>query len=458
MKLSAAAFAAVFLALVPATAQGATYKVQLCADPQATGFVAANGNASAFNTVAACPWDVTQRFSGVLVGVKPGTGGMARGSSARWTLTAPSGTTFDEVTVRRRLEKIDRDYEIEVNADGTLVDGCRNGVRCEDEVATRTYEPTAQLAFSVGCAEPSCQNSTGNPRAWLAVQNATATIDDPKPPTLTPVSSTWQRVPDVTVAATDASGIASLTLKTGTTTLGTTNLTCDFRHLQPCPGTGTATFATALPDGIHPLTAQATDAAGQAATAQIGTLQLDRVAPAAPMGLTVRATGTGRYAYIWTNPDQGTDAPIAAAHLSDGTVVKGANIQQLESASPVERIHLEDEAGNADPATAVGTSSGQPLTLKPPILESTSQPRIKLSSAKREGTRLVVKGTVTNGTAAKVTATLKRGSRTARKSANVSRGRFTIRIALSSTMRRKGTVSLTVRHGTAKATKRVRFG
>jgi hypothetical protein len=171
----------------------------------------------------------------------------------------------------------------------------------------------------------------------------------------------------------------------------------------------------------------------------------------------MRPTEIGTYVYSWTNPDQGTNAPIAAARLSDGTVVKGANIQQLESASPVERVYLEDEAGNADPATAVGTSSGTPLTLNPPLLQSTTPPKIKLSSAKRQGTQLVIKGTVANATKAKVTATLKRGARTVRKSATVSRGRFTIRIALNASMRRKGTVSLTVRHETAKATKRVRF-
>ena len=234
-------------------------------------------------------------------------------------------------------------------------------------------------------------------------------------------------------------------------------LACDYRHLQPCPGTGSATFTADLPDGTYPLTAQATDAAAQSSTAPYGTLMLDRTAPASPTGLTVRATGNGMYAYTWTNPDQGQAAPIAAARLSDGTVVKGANIQQLESASPVERVHLEDAAGNADPATAVGASTSTPLQLKPPILQSTSAPKIKVSSAKRQGTRLVVKGTVTNASTTRVTVTVTRGKRSTRKTATLSKGRFTVRVALSSALRRKGTVTLTVRHGTAKATKRLRF-
>jgi hypothetical protein len=163
------------------------------------------------------------------------------------------------------------------------------------------------------------------------------------------------------------------------------------------------------------------------------------------------------YAYTWTNPDQGQAAPIAAARLSDGTVVRGANIQQLESASPVERIYLEDAAGNADPATAAGASTGTPLQLKPPILQSTRAPKIKVSSAKRQGTRLVVKGTVTNASTTRVAVTVTRGKRSTRKTATLSKGRFTVRVALSSALRRKGTVTLTVRHGTAKTTKRLRF-
>ncbi len=283
-------------------------------------------------------------------------------------------------------------------------------------------------------------------------------VEDTSAPVIAPTTaSAWQRTPAVAVSATDASGVASLALKSGDRTLGTTALTCDYRHLQPCPGTGSATFTAELPDGTYPLTAQATDAAAQTSTAAYGTLMLDRTAPASPTGLTVRAVGNGMYAYTWTNPDQGQAAPIAAARLSDGTVVKGANIQQLESASPVERVHLEDAAGNADPATAAGASTGTPLQLKPPILQSTRAPKIKVSSAKRQGTRLVVKGTVTNASTTRVAVTVTRGKRSTRKTATLSKGRFTVRVALSSALRRKGTVTLTVRHGTAKATKRLRF-
>ncbi|GEM_PF-6139382 len=456
MKASAAALAAILLALVAATAEAAPYTVRLCTDPQATGFVARNDNPAALTATATCPWSDEVPYSGVFAGVKPGTAGVARGVGAGWTLTAPAGTSFEEVTVRRRLRKADRDYEVVVAADGKVVDGCAANVRCDEEVTTRAYEVTRELAVSVRCADATCGNSPQGSRAWIAIESATAQINDPAPPTVSVTASGWQRAPTVTVSAADASGVASLALVSGARTLGTTTLRCDDRHLRPCPATGTATFAPDLPDGTHPITARATDAAKQTASAT-GTLKVDRTAPGPPENLTVRSHGDA-YLYTWTNPDQGTAAPIVAAHRSDGTVVRGANLQQLESTSPVERIYLEDEAGNADPATAVGVPAVSAVSLNPPVLhQNAAAPKVKLTSAKRSGTRLVVRGTVSHPTAKRVTATVTRGKRTARKSATLSNGRFTIRIALNATMRRKGTVTLTVRHGTAKATKRLRF-
>lgn len=459
MKASVCALVALVVMLVPAVTHAATYEVQLCTDPQASGFVARNDNGGVLATTSVCPAVANDPFSGLFAGVKPGTATMARGTIAGWTVTAPAGTSFEALTARRRLAKYDPNYEVAVvKADGSIPDGCLADDTCGEEVATRTYRLTREVTFRVRCAAATCGSSTQSSRAWIAVEQARATIDDPAPPVIAASSAGgWQRTPAVSVSATDASGIASLALRSGDQTVGTQALSCDFRHLQPCPGTGTGTFTVSFPDGSYPLTAQATDAAGQTATTAVGTLKLDRQAPTAPEGLAVQPVPGGRYVYTWRNPDQGAMAPIAAAHLSDGTVVKGAGITQLESASPAERIYLEDEAGNANPATAVGTASNRALPLNPPILQDAAAPRIKLSSARRSGTRLIVKGRVTNATASKVTATVSRGSRSTRKSASVRKGRFTITISLNATMRRKGTVTLTVKHGGAKTTKRLRF-
>ena len=105
---------------------------------------------------------------------------------------------------------------------------------------------------------------------------------------------------------------------------------CDFRHLVPCPAPLQASVPTSLADGVHALTVAATDAAGNIGTAT-ATLKLDTKAPTAPVGLSVSRSG-GSFVYTWTNPDTTGTAPIAAAHLSDGTVVKGDNLQTLPRA------------------------------------------------------------------------------------------------------------------------------
>lgn len=459
MKASVFALVALVAALIVPAAQAGTYDVQLCADPQETGFAVRNDDAGVLTTTSTCPPVPGEPFSGVFVGVRPGTTGMGRGTAAAWTVSAPAGTSLDALAVRRRMAKSDASYEIAVvKADGSVADGCSAGDQCDESVATRTYGATREVTFRVRCAAATCGSSAQGSRAWLTIESARATIDDPAPPVIAPTATlgTWQRTPEVSVGATDASGIASVALRKDGQAVGTVTSTCDFRHLRPCPAGG-ATVSVALPDGAHALTATATDAAGQSSTAAIGTLLLDRQAPGAPEGLTVQPSGTGFYLYSWRNPDQGTAAPIAAAHLSDGTVVKGAGITQLVSASPVERIHLEDAAGNADAATAVGVATARTLPLNPPILEDAAAPRIKLSSARRSGTRLIVKGSVANATSGKVTATLTRGQRSTRKSTAVRKGKFSITLSLNATMRRKGSVTLTVKHGSAKATKRLRF-
>lgn len=458
MKASVLALVALVVGLLPAVAHAGTYDVQLCADPQVTGFVTRNDNPGVLTTTSVCPSVANDPFSGVFAGVKVGTGSMARGTTAGWTVTAPPGTSFEALTVRRRLAKGDPNYEVSVvKADGSIPDGCLADDTCGEGVSTRTYGRTSELTFRVRCAAVICGTSTQGSRAWITVESARATIEDPAAPAITPpAAERWQRTPAVSVTATDASGIASVALRSGDQVVGSQTLACDYRHLQPCPATGTGTFTLDIADGNHALTAEATDAAGQVATSAFGTLKLDRQPPAAPEGLSVQSAGAGRYLYIWRNPDQGAAAPIAAAHLSDGTVVKGNGITQIESASSTERIYLEDEAGNADPETAIGVGSNRTLPLNPPILQDAA-PRIRLSSARRSGKRLIVKGRVSNATSAKVTATVSRGAHKARKAAGVRKGRFTITLTLNATMRRKGSVTLTVRHAGAKATKRLRF-
>ncbi len=187
MRGSAAALAALVLALVaPETARAATYEVQLCADPQAPGFVARSDSASVFAVSAACPPVANEPFTGLYVGVKSGAASAARGTAANWTLTAPSGTTFESVTARYRMLKQDRNYEITVkNAADRLLDSCGGGDICGEEVKTRTFGRNQALKFEVRCDEDTC----GDPKlAMLAIESARATVEDTSAPVIAPMT------------------------------------------------------------------------------------------------------------------------------------------------------------------------------------------------------------------------------------------------------------------------------
>jgi hypothetical protein len=248
-----------------------------------------------------------------------------------------------------------------------------------------------------------------------AVTEATATIDDTEPPTLTGFG--WQRTAEV--LAEDASGIRSVAGR---------DQACSFTRLPPCPGQVRASLD--LPDGVHTVSVTATDAAGQSRTAPV-TVRVDRVAPESPIGLSV-APG---FVYTWTNP--AGMAPIVAAHLSDGTVVRGEGISQLSAARGDLGLWLEDAAGNADPQTAVTMGPVRPIALDRPVFQTT--PQVRVTRTSRSGRTLTVRGTAR----ARVTASLTRFGKTVRGSARPRNGQWTLKLRVA----RRGTYRLTVRSG-----------
>jgi hypothetical protein len=182
-------------------------------------------------------------------------------------------------------------------------------------------------------------------------------------------------------------------------------------------------------------------------------LRVDRRAPGPPVGLTIQQREDGTYVYAWSNPDPQGTAPIVAAHLSDGTVVRGAGIERLEAQTGDGRVWLEDEAGNADPANAAGPGGSSAVGTQRPILR-TSGPSLKVLRPRRSGRVLVVRGTVVGS--ARVKATLTRGRHVVRASAKPRNGRWTIRIRLTPALRRAGTNVLTVRYGDLTVRQRLR--
>ncbi len=460
--------------MAPASARAATYEVRLCTDTAAAGFTARNDNPAVMLTSAQCPADADDPVGGVAAMVRPASEAPKPGALAAWTITAPSGTRLQRVNAVRGYDKRDRNYEVLVmTAEGVPLEVCGLGDACAEIAQAKAYGPmnTQALWFGVRCA-PSrlfCTNSALGSRAWIAVRSATATVEDPDPPAVAaPATGTaWQRGTSVEVAASDASGVGSVALTAGAQTVARAAQACDFTRMQPCPASVRVPLTATLPDGVHTISAVATDAAGQSRTSAPATLKLDRTAPEAPIALSVERAPDGAYVYSWRNPDQPGAAPIAAVHATDGdteTVVRGENVERLVATSGDLRLWLEDEAGNADPANAAGIGGASAVGVRPPLLRpSTPSPRLRITRATRWGRTLVVRGTIARGATARITATVTRGKRRVRASAKPRRGTWTIRVRLTTPLRRKGTNALTVRYGgqagysPAKASKRLRI-
>ena len=459
--------------MAPAYAHAATYEVRLCSDASAAGFTAHNDSPTLMLTSARCPGNDDHPFCGVMAKVNPADDAPKPGALASWTITAPSGTKLQQVNTIRGYDKRDRNYEVlVVTAEGGALQACGLGTLCSEVAQAKPYGPinTQSLWFGVRCA-PSrlfCTNSTDGSRAWIAVYSATVTVQDPDPPTVAaPATGTeWQRGTAIEVVANDASGIGSVALSAGTQTVARVAQACDFTRMLPCPPSVRVPLAPDLPDGTHTISAVATDAAGQSRSSAPATLKLDRTAPEAPIAMSVDRSPDGSYVYTWRNPAQTGAAPIAAVHSSDGeteSVARGADIERLVAPSGDLRLWLEDEAGNADRAKAAGLGDGTAVGVNPPLLRPTTpSPRLRITRATRSGKTLVIRGTIARAATARISATVTRGKRSVRASAKPRKGTWTIRVRLTTPLRRKGTNAITVRYGgqagysPAKATKRLK--
>ncbi len=109
------------------------------------------------------------------------------------------------------------------------------------------------------------------------------------------------------------------------------------------------------------------------------------------------------------------------------------------------KVWLEDAAGNADSANAASftASATTPLGFQKPILQTTApSAKLKVAKVKRSGRTLTVSGTITKAATGKVSVTAAGKTR----SAKPKRGRFSVKVPLSS-KNRKGKLAVTVRYG-----------
>ena len=455
----------------------ARYEVRSCGASSPQAFTLANESAATINSGSQCPQSGSQLLSGVYAGVASSGFTLAH-AGASWTIAAPAGLQLDRLDVKRALGRISAAWyvtRVDAGAGARGVrrdDGstCRLGGGGSDPIAyTGLNAPS--VTFRLECLPPdddlACVGRN-NTQAWVALYSATARVSDPAPPALEPlnVSPGWQNGSEpLVVAAADASGVKSLSVSAGATKLFERQLSCTTR-MQPCPASARDSVvldASKLGDGTYDLKAVATDAADQAGTAT-ATLKVDRHAPESPRDLAVLRNADGTLAFVWDNPDQGATAPVAAVHYEvcdalgaacTESVVTGSAIARVNSVavpagSHVVRVWLQDEAGNADRASAVtltidpaSVSAPRAINLNPPVLAAADAPGFRVTSARRSGSTLTLSGTIARAASARISAKVTpsaRPSATART--NPRRGRWTIKVKLTSTLRRATTFSV----------------
>jgi hypothetical protein len=477
--LVAAVVAAAVLAVPQAARAGATYQVQSCgAAHGSAAFALANPTPTTIESETECPPIAGRWLTGISLATTDAD--TPARTTAAWTIGAPAGTVLRRLEARRSFGKRDSRWSPRARtAEGTVLETCAiapGESECLRQPETVVYDglDTRAVAFELACSSSLPCPGRELPRmAWMAVHSAVATVEDLQPPGVEPLDlpSGWRAgVENVRVTARDGSGVRSVALTAAGVRFAARTLECDYSRMRPCPESwdGALQVDTArVSDGTHELKATVTDAAQQPGTAT-ALLRVDRTAPTAPTDLRVARNGDGTLALTWTNPDQGTAAPIAAAryqvcNAAGGDCAPSGRVpgsDRIGSAAVpagehLVRVWLEDEAGHADRDNAAGlivdpnniASTRVVDTLDPVLSGSGVSPRLRITRARRSGSRLILSGTISRGATARVTARLARtrsGRTVASARVKPRRGKWSLRVRLTPRLRRAGRIYLTV--------------
>lgn len=462
--------AAVVVLLAPGSASAGWYEVHVCRGQHGPGaLVLSSWQAATLRTDSSC----SPAGSGGAVSAGPANS--PPGATASWTLSAPPGTRLRRVDVERSLGKRDNTWDAAVLVDGAVVETCdipTGQFSCSlgsEPGSTRTAVYSglnaATVSFRLQCREHAgaCPGRPTLAQAWINVFSALVLVEDAALPVVQPPRSSlldpgWHRgTATVSVSASDASGLKSLAVQAGGTLLRSRDGGCEYSRMRPCSGTLSDAFeldTQRLGDGTHDLRVQATDAAEQTATVS-ATLRIDGTAPAKPEALVVERNADATVALRWTNPDQGSAAPIAGARYEvcgatcttgrvDEPGITAIDSLALPSGEHTVKVWLEDQAGNVDSGNAATVTfdpsrltASSVLDTNPPILLPSGpkpSPKLRVTSARRTGATLTLAGTVVRGAAERITAGIARnksGNAIARASAKPKRGKWTIKVRLT---------------------------
>ena len=374
---------AVALALVSTpVAEGRPYTVVSC--DAAPGFSAQawRPGASVGSAYSTCPTHggmnagISNRITGVTV---PGL------SYSSHTFTAPAGATVSSIRWSGRLARGSCAWGAMMLAQpgGRYLFGLRPNATCLSN-ALDVRGSTLPFAMPAGtravqqiavCGAPSC-----GPGAAFHTQSVAVTVEDPTRPAIAVsgalVSGRWVRgAQEIRVAASDNSGISSVTAALGTHSVPS-SFACDFSRPAPCVSHSVAPRLSTLAVASGParVAVRVTDAAGNIMDGSYA-VKVDNEPPSRVRPLVAGGEGWRRrnaFALAWENPPQAF-APIARVHYRlcgtggcrDGTA-EGSSVHALgaivapDQGDHTLQVWLEDEAGNQSYAL----SASEPVHLR----------------------------------------------------------------------------------------------
>ncbi len=400
----------VSLAVGAAGARAGTYQVLACS--QASGAVnnswqAFNSDPTHLSTGQVCPpmagSGEPPKSTGMFATDSLGSSGATPdGAIAGWRFIAPAGTAIAGLQDDRYLGAYaDNGWVPFVKADSTVLETCtftiaEEGCSVGDPFGSGSLNGTlpvgeaSTLTVGVKCVTPGgCTTGATLHRAWAALYGAKVTLSTQAPPSIaSPTGSLWgtgsaggfhKGVELVSLAASDLTGIARVTVSVDGHVVASHQGVCDYTQPLPCQSLS-AVFqvdTTQLADGAHTVALEAYDAAGNEGrlTEQI---VVANQPPPPPVSLKAVAQPDGSFVVSWSDPPDvapivgstyelcppsgvGCTSPTATGH--DNPIALPAS-----AAGQTVKVWLTDAAGNSNPANAASSAlsgSGSSTTAQP---------------------------------------------------------------------------------------------
>jgi hypothetical protein len=324
--------------------------------------------------------------------VRPGR--VIRGSRSYFVLKAPDGTRFARLTWSGQARRHDCRYALQLWADrpdGSSVAiknvranrGCPNPghTQAAGWPSAHTYDigGTTKIVQRVLCVgaggTPYCSSRSLN---YIRTFKAQATVVDVSPPAVAITQDNpftrgeWVNgTQQVGYTAQDNVGVRVARPVFAGVPYPDTFRPCNYAQRVPCPnGPGTLVVDTTnLSEGTQAFAVQSEDAAGNLGQSSTAVVRVDNTAPGA-VSIQIEGDEMWRnrndFDAVWTNPDEGDRAPIAAARyrlcptgrsdcVADRRLGEVTRLASVSVPSPGEwqlRVWREDAAGNQEPANA----------------------------------------------------------------------------------------------------------